>query len=368
MAAETRDRREIDRGGGGRPAPSYAHKVTVNGPHKKEKRNVIVSRVKRSQEHENRYFDGELASLLCSKIGVTPCDDTLGYTTHMDKGDLLVEIWLKQHKSAEFYSSDKVIEICPGFTIVGTHPAHSRIISLLIIGLDFNTTDAEISDYVAEFGGKVINVPPEFCKVSSGPWKGQYNGDRRYKVDLSSLRRPMGSYHIIGRRRVKVVYPGNVATCRRCQGTSTTCPGGGLASRCRENGGEEVPLEPHINVILRELRRTPPPLSPVIKNPDATSLPVRDEDFPPIPLQPSNAQSDSQPVQGQLSNSQTPQVAIEPSGEEVKEQENVKEKPSVEEEPSNKEEESSFLEEKESVEFHQSDFLLQFQFQSQFQF
>ena len=43
-----------------------------------------------------------------------------------------------------------------------------------------------------------------------GPWRGQYNGDRRYSVDFSAQIQPMGTYHILDGARCRIIYPGNL--------------------------------------------------------------------------------------------------------------------------------------------------------------
>ena len=56
----------------------------------------------------------------------------------------------------------------------------------------------------------------------------------------------MGTFHLIGSAKVRIVYPGNVRTCGRCNGAPTSCPGGGLARVCGERGGERVTLVTHM--------------------------------------------------------------------------------------------------------------------------
>ena len=149
---------------------------------------------------------------------------------------------------------------------------------MVISGLPFNVSDEEVRDYVARFGGKLKNIPPEFCKIKDGPWKGQFNGERRYKVDISGQKMPMGSFHIIGGTKVKITYRGNTSTCGRCQAPPSQCPGGGIAGRCRDNGGPMVPLGPYIRRILLDLdqeKALPPPRDPPPSSPPCSGKPWR---------------------------------------------------------------------------------------------
>ena len=62
--------------GGGQAVPSYAQKVinNVNINYKKKykslDRNVIVIKVKKSENATSRYFDGELCGQLCELLGI----------------------------------------------------------------------------------------------------------------------------------------------------------------------------------------------------------------------------------------------------------------------------------------------------------
>ena len=52
----------------------------------------------------------------------------------------------------------------------------------------------------------------------------------------------MGSFHIINGARVTVRYPGQKRTCARCHQTAESCVGGGLATKCEQEGGDRVKL------------------------------------------------------------------------------------------------------------------------------
>merc|ERR1712081_52257 len=89
--------------------------------------------------------------------------------------------------------------------------------------------------------------------MGEGPWKGQYNGDRRFKADFSEQVLPMGTYHLLGGAKVRVVYPGNAKTCARCHQGPLLCPGGGMARECAEQGGRRVPLSHHMKQLWEQV-------------------------------------------------------------------------------------------------------------------
>ena len=219
----------------------------------------------------------------------------------MDRGDVVVEIWLKDSIEASKFSSDMWREICPGFDIVSVHPALSKEVTLLILDLPLNTKDSVVIDYVAKFGGKVSPHPPQLVKSKSGLWAGQPNGDRKYKADFTGQVIPMGTYHFLGGRRVRVIYPGNTRTCGRCHQPPTTCPGDGIASKCREKDGPSTYIHQHMKHLDAMLNQARDSATQVQAEAQAeaqgeanTEQEARVGDFPPI-LNPQLTDTASQP-------------------------------------------------------------------------
>lgn len=238
------------------PSDSYAHRTRQSGPDL-EDRNVLIVRIRKSSAALNRNFDDSVCEIMCRIIGVRPIQDTIGCQYLMDRGDVIVEIWLKENIQASRFSSDIWREICPGFDIVSVHPALSKEVTLLILDLPLNIKDKVVREYVAKFGGKLAPQPPQFVKAKSGIWVGQPNGDRKYKADFSGQIVPMGTYHFLGGRRIRIIYNGNTRTCGRCHQPPTDCPGDGIASKCRDKEGPQVHIHEHmrrLDTILSQAR------------------------------------------------------------------------------------------------------------------
>ena len=56
----------------------------------------------------------------------------------------------------------------------------------------------------------------------------------------------MGTYHLLGGRRIRIIYNGNTRTCGRCHQPPMSCPGDGIASRFREKEGPQVNIHEHL--------------------------------------------------------------------------------------------------------------------------
>ena len=125
-----------------------------------------------------------------------------------------------------------------------------------IDGLDFNTPDSFVIDYLNKFG-MVLNNAVVYTKYNAGPFKGKFNGERRYQVDFTKSNRQMGTYHIIDGSKVRVFYRGNSKTCGRCHKVASSCPGEAVARNCKAGGGIQVFLSDHMKEVWSEVGFVP---------------------------------------------------------------------------------------------------------------
>ena len=134
-------------------------------------------------------------------------------------------------------------------------PMGRREVSVLIKGLNFNTPDSLVREYLGKHG-KVVSDKVIYEKDKDGPFKDLYNGNRRYHIDFT-LGKNLGSYHIIDGSKVQVTYAGQHKTCGRCHKTSRDCPGGGVARQCEDRMGRRVTLIDHMREHWEEIRFSP---------------------------------------------------------------------------------------------------------------
>ena len=136
-------------------------------------------------------------------------------------------------------------------------PAGRKDVVVTVKGLDFNTPDSLIFEYIEKFGGVIVNKNVVYNKFSDGPLKGKYNGDRRYQVDFSGSSKAMGTYHFLDGAKVRIFYRGNAKTCGRCHCTSHCCKGGRIAKECEKAVGLKIPLHQHMKRLWSEVNFTP---------------------------------------------------------------------------------------------------------------
>ena len=244
--------------GGSKPPSSYANRVKISlNKYEKLKRNVLNINMEKKNEHRFVTFNGESVALICESVGVKPGLETEGYQVQYRGKNIIVSVWLKHAISLERFVTEERREFNSDLVIASVRSAVRREVVVLVTGLSFNTPDRQVTEYLEYFGAKMSGGEPIYGVHKDGPWKNQYNGERRYRADFTSQKLPMGTYHLIGGDKVRVVYPGNIRTCGRCHGPPDTCVGAGMAKDCTERGGQRVSLASHMKTLWERIKYEP---------------------------------------------------------------------------------------------------------------
>ena len=139
-----------------------------------------------------------------------------------------------------------------GVNKIFIRPAGRKDITVTVTGLDFNTPDSLVQEYITKFGGKLVTKEVIYEKYGVGLFQGKVNGTRKYQVDFSEAKLQMGTFHILDGQKVKVFYRGN-GTCGWCQADSIKCPGGAKAKACKEVGTKQVHLGEHMKELWSKI-------------------------------------------------------------------------------------------------------------------
>ena len=132
-------------------------------------------------------------------------------------------------------------------------PAGKTDVTVKIEGLDFNTPDNLVREYLSKFG--TVKSDVIYGKYDTGPFKGKYNGERKFQFHFTG--RQMGTFHLIDQNKVKVFFRGNKKTCGRCHKQAQDCPGEAIARNCALAGGDRVFLTTHMKQLWEEIGFTP---------------------------------------------------------------------------------------------------------------
>ena len=64
----------------------------------------------------------------------------------------------------------------------GIHPAGRRDVTVTLSGLNCNTPDSLVFEYIKKFVGQFLSEEIIYAKHGDGPLKGMKNGERKYQV------------------------------------------------------------------------------------------------------------------------------------------------------------------------------------------
>ena len=145
-----------------------------------------------------------------------------------------------------WFCKAEAIIIGKGIVTGQIRPAIRKDVSLTVSGLDFNTADSLIFEYIQKFGATIVSNNVVYSKYNEGPFKGKYNGERKYSVNFTNGN--MGTYHFLDGAKVKIFYRGNIRTCGRCHSSSYHCQ-----SAC----GPKVFLMDHMKSLWTQIEFNP---------------------------------------------------------------------------------------------------------------
>ena len=224
---------------------SYSDRVKYD---QRLKRNVLEITLEKARDDIIMEIGDSDVARECQTLGIDIHSQVEGYNFHF-KGKIgLICIWMSAGIKLERFCKDISIRVNDGIVTGLIKPAGKKDVTVTVNGLDFNTPDTFVIDYLNKFG-RVTNQAAVYSKYDSDPFTGKYNGERKYQVDFTTAQIQMGNYHIIDGNKVRIFYRGNSKTCGRCHKLAKDCPGGGIARNCSTAGGERVALIDHMKKI-----------------------------------------------------------------------------------------------------------------------
>ena len=255
-------------GGGGGEAPHVRDQESGGGS-KTPYADKLKMNVRRAERFQRNVLEITLETDPGVKVEVDPNTvvkllNKLGINKNMCQGiqpcpgfSRKIFVWLKDGINLDQFCKDESFVVAEGIKTGAIRPMGRREVSVLIRGLNFQTPDSLVREYLGKHG-KVVSekVIYEKEKDKSHPYEGLYIGNRRYLVDFTQGRN-LGSYHIIDGFKVEVTYAGQQRTCWRCHQTSRDCPGRGLARQCEDRRGPRVSLIDHMRSYWEKIGFSP---------------------------------------------------------------------------------------------------------------
>ena len=149
-------------------------------------------------------MDDNAVARICQTIGISIATQVEGYNIHHRGKTSLLCVWLKAGLNLEPFCKDVSVRVGNGVVTGMIRPAGRNDVTVTVVGLDFNTPDAIVRDYLNKFGN-VIGDTTIYSKFQSGPFVGKFNGERKYQADFTTSKYHMGSFHLIDGHKVRIL-------------------------------------------------------------------------------------------------------------------------------------------------------------------
>ena len=209
---------------------SYVDKLKVNvNRFERLTRNVLEINLEKDSSVTFINLEAETVAKVLSNLGVDIKTQVEAVQTCPGNSKKIF-VWLKPAVNIANFCKEESLRVSSGVRTGLIKPMDRTEVTVLIKGLNLNTPDSLILNYL-NLHGKVVSGKVIYDVERSGPLKGLKNGDRKYLVDFTNGVN-MSSYHLIDGVKVQVFYPGQRKTCGRCHQTGIKCPGKGFARDC----------------------------------------------------------------------------------------------------------------------------------------
>ena len=175
------------------------------------KRNVLE--INLEKDEGNNVIEEEDISSLLKRLGINQ-QQVEGVQLIPPKGPKKIFVWFEQGIDINRFCYNEAFRLIPGVKTGVIKPMDRREVEVTISGLNINTPDSSILNYLSYFG-KIVKHEVIYLRNKSGPFQGLKNGDRKYFIDFTNGRN-LDSYHLIDGAKVTVRYRGQRRTCGRC--------------------------------------------------------------------------------------------------------------------------------------------------------
>ena len=231
---------------------SYADKVKTNIKWDNRLKRNVLEIILDSDKSEYTELSDDLIEKLFRTIGINTKNQVEGFY----RKNNTIFAWLSAGIDLDRFCRSESIQISSSVRTKFIRPSGKKEVTVRVCGLDFNTPDSFVMEYLNKFG-KVVTDSVIYDKHKEGPFAEKFNGDRRYSVDFTCSNINMGSFHLIDGARVKIFFNGNRKTCARCHQTEDLCKGSAIAAVCEANNGPRISLLDHMKNLWKTVNFTP---------------------------------------------------------------------------------------------------------------
>ena len=233
--------------------PTYSERLKSNVKYDQRlKRNVLEICLEKTEKDAEVVINGDTIARVLKSLRMNIETELEGAQIQYGRMPI-IHVWCKPEVKLEKFCNNVGIIVSNGLSTGHIRPAGRRDVMVTIQGLNFNTPDGLVMEYIRKFGGELVSQDVVYRKYKEGLLAGKYTGDRQYKVEFGDSSKKMGTFHYLDGAKIKIFYKGNLFTCGRCHKGRNSCEGEAIAKTCMEKGGQRVSLFDHMRTLWGQI-------------------------------------------------------------------------------------------------------------------
>ena len=233
--------------------PTYSERLKSNVKYDQRlKRNVLEICLEKTEKDAEVVINGDTIARVLKSLRMNIETELEGAQIQYGRMPI-IHVWCKPEVKLEKFCNNVGIIVSNGLSTGHIRPAGRRDVMVTIQGLNFNTPDGLVMEYIRKFGGELVSQDVVYRKYKEGLLAGKYTGDRQYKVEFGDSSKKMGTFHYLDGAKIKIFYKGNLFTCGRCHKGRNSCEGEAIAKTCMEKGGQRLSLFDHMRTLWGQI-------------------------------------------------------------------------------------------------------------------
>ena len=122
------------------------------------KRNVLDIEVEKKDVRDEMFIDQNVVAKLLKNIGMNIDRECDGYKLTYGGKFGKISVLCKAGIDLERFCRQECFEVCKGVTTKNIRPSGRRDVTVTVSGLDFNTPDTLVQEYIIKFCGTMVTA------------------------------------------------------------------------------------------------------------------------------------------------------------------------------------------------------------------
>ena len=152
---------------------SYSERLKTNVRYDQRlKRNVLEITLEKTDTEADLDVNQEAIARVFQTLGIDIASQVQGYQVQYKGRTSVISVWMAAGISLDRFCKDVSIKVGDGVMTGMIRPAGKKDVTVTVVGLDFNTPDNFVVDYMNKFGIVMSNTVI-YTKFDKGPFHGK---------------------------------------------------------------------------------------------------------------------------------------------------------------------------------------------------